>query len=438
MPVTISAVRAREILDSRGIPTVEADVALSNGRRARASVPSGRSKSRHEAVELRDSVPDRYLGMGVQRAVSNVNIIIGPALVGRRPDDQRELDALLVALDGTQNKSVLGSNATLAVSIALARAGALVADVPLWQHLDPDRRASLPLPMVNVISGGLHALGGLSFQDFLILPIGAHRYSEALEMCSRVHAKTAQVLSERGLSLLKADEGGFAPTLDSPEAALDLLVDAIARAGFEAGSQIALGIDVAASHFFDLRTGLYRLGNGRGDLDAGSLIDMFATLVETFPIVSIEDGLAEDDWENWRNLTDRLGARVQIIGDDLFATDCSRLQRGVQERSANAVLIKMNQVGTLSETFASLSTARGGGFRAVVSARSGETEDDAVADLAVGSGAGQIKIGSLAQSDRVAKYNQLLRIEEELGGGAAPFSDWRPMSATAFVRNDDL
>jgi enolase len=415
---TITHLRAREVLDSRGRPTVEVDVGLSDGSLGRASVPSGASTGRHEARELRDGDEARYGGFGVRLAVRNVTDTIAPAIIGRDPFDQRGLDQRLIEVDGTADKSRLGANAVLGVSIAVARAAALAEGVPLWRYLSRTADPALPLPMVNVVSGGLHATGGLVFQDFLILPVGAASYSEALEVVYAVRAAAGELLAERGLSVLKADEGGFGPALDRPEAVLDLLVSAIRRAGQRPGDDVALALDVAASHFSD--DGAYRLPDQPAPVPSQDLVDVLERLVDRYPIVSIEDGLAEDDWEGWAVLTQRLGHRVQLVGDDLFTTNGARLERGIEAGVANAVLVKMNQIGTLTETIDVVERARAVGYATVVSARSGETEDAFLADLAVGTAAGQIKIGSLAQSERLAKYNQLLRIEEELGRDA-PF-----------------
>jgi enolase len=407
----IESVAAREVLDSRGRPTVEADVRLSGGAFGRASVPSGASTGRHEALELRDGDRSRFGGLGVRGAVRNVREEIGPAVTGHDALDQVGLDTALVELDGTPGKSRLGANALLSVSLAAARAAAAARGLPLWRHLAGGQPV-LPLPMVNIVSGGLHASGGLAFQDLLVVPVGAARYSEALEIAYAVRAAAEETLAGRGLSTLKADEGGFGPALVHPEEALDLLEEAARRAGHQPGEDVAFGVDVAASHF--AHDGLYALPH-RGSLDASELVGLHEELADRYPVVSIEDGLGEDDWEGWALLTRRLGERVQLIGDDLFTTDVARVKRGIGEGIANAVLVKMNQIGTLTETVAVIEQARGAGYATVVSARSGETEDPFIADLAVATAAGQIKIGSLAQSERLAKYNQLLRIEEELG-----------------------
>jgi enolase len=415
MAATFSAVLAREILDSGGRPTVEVDVTLTDGTFARASVPSGASTGRHEAIELRDNDQSRFNGNGVLRAVANIRETIGPALLGKSPFDQAEVDRLLLELDGTENRSRLGANALLGVSMASARVAAASTGVPLWQRLGAG--TMMPLPMVNIISGGLHAEGGLAFQDFLIVPVGAGSIREALEWTSAVRTATGELLELGGFPTLKAAEGGFGPRLPDPKAALDLLVDAVVRSGLSLGDQIAFAIDVAATHFHDGT--LYRLPEQPGGLDAMGLVQRLADLASQYPIVSIEDGLAEDDWDGWAELTKRLGGEVQILGDDLFTTNEGRLGRGISGGVANAVLVKMNQIGTLTETLDVISQAQRNGYAPVVSARSGETTDDFIADLAVGASAGQIKIGSLAQSERLAKYNQLLRIEEQLGSSAS-------------------
>ena len=411
---SIAAVRAREVLDSRGHPTVEVDLELTDGTLARSSVPSGASVGRHEATEVRDRDSKRFDGRGVLAAVAHVRETIAPAVLGRSPFDQPELDSLLLELDGTADKSRLGANAILAVSTAAARAAAASERISLWRRLGGG--GVLPLPMVNILSGGLHAEGGLAFQDFLVVPVGAATYSEALAIASDVRSTTGDLLRERGFSVLKADEGGFGPPLATAEEALELLVDAVRRAGRSVGDEVAFAVDVAATHFFD--GALYRLPEAPDGIDAGALIDMLERLVDRFPVVSIEDGLAEDDWDGWTLLTERLGRRIQLLGDDLFTTNPTRVARGAADGIANALLVKMNQIGTLTETLNVLEQALAAGYAPVVSARSGETEDDFIADLAVGTSAGQIKIGSLAQSERLAKYNQLLRIEEELGAEA--------------------
>jgi enolase len=417
MTPRIDAVHAREVLDSRGRPTVEAQVRLSDGTSAHASVPAGASKGRHEAVELRDGDAARYRALGVLKAVSNVERLIAPALHGHDAADQAGVDAAMCALDGTADKSRLGANAILAVSLAVARAAATAMGMPLWRYLGQDAGRVLPLPMVNIISGGLHARGNLDFQDFLVVPVGAESYSGALETCGAIYASTEDLLGELGHSTLKADEGGFGPALEGTVATFEILCRAIEAAGYRPGEDVAFAIDVAASHLhvLDGGHGHYRLASEGRDCRSEELVEVLAELVARYPIVSIEDGLAEDDWEGWQRLTARIGDRVQLIGDDLFATNLERVERGIASGAANAVLVKMNQIGTLTETMTVVQRAREAGMRTILSARSGDTEDAALADIAVATNAGQIKVGSLAQSERLAKYNQLLRIEEELG-----------------------
>jgi enolase len=410
----ISHIRAREVLDSRGRPTVEVEVTAGSAR-GRAIVPSGASTGRHEAVELRDGDLSRYGGQGVRKAVRHVCEVLGPAILGQAVADQECIDRRMIELDGTPNKGQLGANAILGVSLACAHAAAAARGVSLWRYLDADGRAALPLPMVNLISGGLHAGGNLDFQDFLLLPVVARSYSEALETTVAVYRKLGEVLKKHGFEgVLVGDEGGYGPRLHGNEQAVELILEAFAQVGLKPGSEAALALDVAASHFY--RDGAYHLHEGRGKvLDSGAMVERLARWVRDYPIFSIEDGLAEDDWDGWRQLTEALGSRVQLVGDDLFVTHPERLKRGIRERVANAVLVKVNQIGTLTETFEVVRIAREAGYRAVISARSGETEDATLADLATATGAGQIKIGSVARSERLAKYNQLLRIEEELG-----------------------
>jgi len=414
---TIREVRGREILDSRGHPTVEAELTLSNGTRVRASVPCGASTGRHEAHEVRDGDPERYHGLGVLAAVAAVNGELADLCRGREPE-QRAIDDAMCRLDGTADKSRLGANAILAVSLAVARAGAAVDGVPLWEHLAGGDAVPMPLPMVNIISGGLHAGRQLDFQDFLVIPLGAETFSRALEMVVGVHAAVGSILRARGLSTLKADEGGYGPSLSGHRGALELLDRGVELAGLRGGERIVYALDVAATHFFDERDGRYRLRSEDRELTADELTAYIGGLAAAHPVVSVEDPLAEDDWPAWARFTERLGDGMQVIGDDLFTTNLGRLERGIAERSANAVLVKMNQIGTLTETLDVVRRARAAGFRTVISARSGETEDTALADLAVGSGAGQIKIGSVTQTDRLVKYNELLRIEERLGSEA--------------------
>jgi enolase len=420
---SITRVHAREVLDSRGNPTVEAEVHCDSGAWGRAIVPSGASTGRHEAAELRDGDPTRFGGKGVRRAVANVRDIIAPRLVGLLVTEQEHIDRLLCELDGTPNKARLGANAILGVSLACSHAAAAVRRQPLWQYLDREGRARLPLPMVNLISGGLHAGGNLDFQDFLLLPVGARSYSEALEMTVAVYRALSAVLTSHGFEgVLVGDEGGFGPRLHGNEQAVQLCLKAIEKAGLTPGRDAALALDMASTHFF--RDGAYHLKETGGRaLSAAEMADLLRRWVDAYPILSIEDGLAEDDWDGWRTLTASLGQRVQLIGDDLFATNPERLRRGIVEGVANCVLVKVNQIGTLTETLEVVRLAREAGYRAVISARSGETEDATLADLAVATGAGQIKIGSVARSERLTKYNQLLRIEEEMGAGA-PFARW--------------
>jgi enolase len=423
--VAIARIHAREVLDSRGNPTVEVDVRLAGGASGRAIVPSGASTGRHEAVEVRDHDPARYGGKGVRRAVANVRDVIAPRLLGLPATDQALVDRTLCELDGTPNKSRLGANALLGVSLACAHAAAAAAGVPLWRYLERDGAARMPLPMVNLISGGLHAGGNLDFQDFLLLPVGARSFAEALEMTGHVYRALADALTWAGFeAVLVGDEGGFGPRLQNNEQAVQLIVEAIGRAGYIPGSEAALALDVASTHFY--RDGRYHLKAGGKSLASEELIDLLQRWTSTYPILSIEDGMAEDDWEGWRKLTAALGRHVQLIGDDLFVTNSERLRRGIAEGVANSILVKVNQIGTLTETLEVLALARSAGYRPVISARSGETEDTTIADLAVATGAGQIKIGSLARGERLAKYNQLLRIEEELGDR---FAGWVPIGA---------
>lgn len=419
---TISQVRAREVLDSRGNPTVEVDLRLSGGALGRAIVPSGASTGRHEAVELRDGDPQRYGGRGVRQAVANVNQIIAPEVCQREIEvtDQPGLDHLLRTLDGTPGKSRLGANAILGVSLAAARAAAAALEVPLYRYLGGEKAIELPVPMVNIISGGQHAAWSLDFQDFLIIPMSAASYSEALAQCGAVYRALSRLLTQRNqVPSGVADEGGFGPRLSSNEEALSLLVDAIGLAGYRPGwdADLAIGIDVAASELYS--DGKYHLHREGRALTIEEMVALLQRWVSQYPIISIEDGLAEDDWPGWQQLTEELGSRVQLIGDDLFTTNLQRLQQGISEGAANAVLVKLNQIGTLTETLEVVALAQKSGFLPVISARSGETEDTTIADLAVATNAGQIKIGSLARSERLAKYNQLLRIEEELGQRAA-------------------
>ena len=404
MSLTVRDLRALEILDSRGNPTVMVEAELSDATIASAKVPSGASTGRHEAVELRDGDPARYAGKGVRHAVENVHRVLAPALRGFEAEDQAALDHRMIELDGTPNKSRLGANAILGISCAVARAAARSRGIPLWRYLAGERRATLPVPMVNILSGGLHAGRNVEFQDFLAIPLNFPTYAEALEAIVAVHRDARAALEKRGYLLTGvADEGGWGPRLPANETALDVMAEAIGD------RRIAIAIDVASSHFYN--DGKYELRSEGRSLTSAGMIDLLAGWTARYPIVSIEDGLAEDDWTGWQQLTAALGSKVQLIGDDLFATNPERLERGIRERTANAVLVKMNQIGTLTETFQVIDRARAAGFRAVISARSGETEDDFLADLAVASGAGQIKIGSITRSERLAKYNRLLEIE---------------------------
>ena len=411
---TIIEVHGREILDSRGNPTVEADVVLASGARGRAAVPSGASTGEHEAAELRDGDPKRYLGQGVQEAVRNVNEVLGPRLEGIDASDQIGVDAELMDADGTPNKAKLGANALLAVSLAVARAAAEDVGIPLYRYLGGPMARVLPVPMMNILNGGAHASNNVDAQEFMVVPIGADRFEDALRMGVEVFHHLKKVLSGMGLATSVGDEGGFAPMLPSNEAALDVIMQAIQAAGFEPGRDIAIALDVAASELYDQGVYVFKKGD-KSRRSAAELIDLYAQWVDRYPIVSIEDGLAEDDWEGWAQLTQRLQSRVQLVGDDLFVTNVDRLGQGIEQGVANAVLIKVNQIGTLTETLQCIELAKGSSYGVVISHRSGETEDAFIADLAVAVGAGQIKTGSASRSDRVAKYNQLLRIAEELG-----------------------
>jgi enolase len=411
---TIEAVGAREILDSRGNPTVEVEVALDDGTIARAAVPSGASTGAFEAVELRDGDKARYGGKGVRKAVSAVLDDIGPELVGFEASEQRLVDQALIELDGTANKSKLGANAILGVSLAVARAAAESAQLPLFRYVGGPNAHVLPVPMMNIVNGGSHADSNVDIQEFMIAPIGAATYGEALRWGAETYHALKGVLNKRGLSTGLGDEGGFAPNLDSNRAALDLILEAVALAGFTPGRDIALALDVAASEFY--ADGGYRFEGAQKS--AAEMTAYYADLVANYPLVSIEDPLNEDDWSGWAEMTAQLGGKIQIVGDDLFVTNPERLARGVKELSANALLVKVNQIGTLTETLDAVSLAHRSGFRCMMSHRSGETEDTTIADLAVATDCGQIKSGAPARSDRVAKYNQLLRIEEELDDAA--------------------
>jgi enolase len=411
---TIIEVHAREILDSRGNPTVEAEVVLSSGAQGRAAVPSGASTGEHEAVELRDGDTKRYVGKGVVEAVRNVNEVLGPRLEGRAAEDQIEIDAEMMDADGTPNKSKLGANAILSVSLAVARAAAQDCGLPLYRYLGGPMARVLPVPMMNILNGGAHASNNVDAQEFMIVPIGSDNFPDALRIGVEIFHALKKVLSKKGLSTAVGDEGGFAPMLPSNEAALDVVMQAIQAAGYEPGREVAIALDVAASELFDGGEYVFKKGDG-SRRSAEGMVDLYAGWVDRYPIVSIEDGLAEDDWAGWALLTERLGERVQLVGDDLFVTNVDRLGRGIEEGVGNAVLVKVNQIGTLTETLQCIELAKGSGFGVIISHRSGETEDTFIADLAVATGAGQIKTGSASRTDRTAKYNQLLRIAEELG-----------------------
>ncbi len=407
----------REILDSRGNPTVECDVLLESGVMGRAAVPSGASTGSREAIELRDGDKSRYGGRGVLKAVENINTEISEAVMGLEANEQAFLDRTLIDLDGTENKSRLGANAMLAVSTAVAKAAAEEAGLPLYRYFGGSGAMQMPVPMMNVINGGAHANNNLDLQEFMIVPVGATSFAEAVRFGAEVFHALKKLIHDRGMSTAVGDEGGFAPNVKSHEAAIQLILEAIDRAGYEAGSQIALALDCAASEFH--RDGKYHLDGEKLVLDAKGFADLLATWCDRYPIVSVEDGMAENDWDGWEHLTRTLGARVQLVGDDLFVTNTRILREGIKRGVANSILIKINQIGTLTETFAAIEMAKRAGYTAVVSHRSGETEDTTIADIAVGTNALQIKTGSLSRSDRIAKYNQLLRIEEDLGDVAS-------------------
>jgi len=413
-------VKAREILDSRGNPTIEADVILENGERGSACAPSGASTGSREALELRDGDKSRYLGKGVTRAVGNVNLQIRELLVGRDAADQRPLDQAMIDADGTENKGNLGANAILAVSLAAAKAEAQAQNKPLYEYIsdlqDDDNEYSLPVPMMNIINGGEHADNNVDIQEFMIQPVGAPTVAEAIRYGAEVFHALKGVLKKRGLNTAVGDEGGFAPDLPSNEAALEAIMEAIEIAGYKAGDDITLALDCASSEFY--KDGKYVLAGEDRSMDAAGFADYLAELCDRYPIISIEDGMDESDWDGWKTLTEKLGDKIQLVGDDLFVTNTKILQRGIDEHIANSILIKFNQIGSLSETLDAIKMAKDAGFTAVISHRSGETADTTIADLAVATAAGQIKTGSLCRSDRVAKYNRLIRIEEELGRAA--------------------
>ncbi|OPF64183.1 MULTISPECIES: phosphopyruvate hydratase [unclassified Hydrogenophaga] len=404
----------REVLDSRGNPTVECDVLLESGVMGRAAVPSGASTGSREAIELRDGDKKRYLGKGVLKAVENINTEISEAVLGLDASEQAFLDKTLIDLDGTENKGRLGANAMLAVSMAVARAAAEEAGLPLYRYFGGMSAVQMPVPMMNIINGGAHANNSLDLQELMIIPVGAPSFREALRWGAEVFHALKAILHDKHISTAVGDEGGFAPSVENHEAALQLILQAIDKAGYTAGEQIALGLDCAASEFY--KDGKYVLeGEGGIQLTAEQWTDMLATWVDKYPIVSIEDGMAEGDWDGWKHLTERLGQKVQLVGDDLYVTNTKILKEGIEKGIANSILIKINQIGTLTETFAAIEMAKRAGYTAVISHRSGETEDSTISDIAVGTNAGQIKTGSLSRSDRMAKYNQLLRIEEDLG-----------------------
>ena len=411
----IESVYAREVLDSRGNPTVEVEVVLESGAQGRAIVPSGASTGAFEAVELRDGDKSRYLGKGTQTAVDNVNNIIAEQLEGMESTDQPGIDALLIELDGTHNKGKLGANAILGVSMAVARASADELGLPLYQYIGGVNAKQLPVPMMNILNGGEHADNSVDVQEFMILPVGAPSFKEGLRMGAEVFHSLKKVLSERGLACGVGDEGGFAPNLGSNREALELIVEAIKAAGYEPGKDVMLGLDVAATEMYDKETKLYDLKHEGKKLTAEQMVDLYEEWVNNFPIVTIEDGLDEEDWDGWKVLTDRLGKKIQLVGDDLFVTNTERLERGIEAGVANSILIKVNQIGTITETLDAIEMAKRAGYTAVISHRSGETEDTTIADLAVAVNAGQIKTGAPSRTDRVAKYNQLLRIEEMVG-----------------------
>jgi enolase len=420
MFTTIVDVMAREILDSRGNPTVEVDLMLDDGSLGRAAVPSGASTGAYEAIELRDTKAKRYMGKGVARAVKNVNEVIAPEVVGIDATQQEELDQLMIELDGTPNKGKLGANAILGVSLAAAKAAADSAGLPLYRYLGGCNANILPVPMMNILNGGKHSDNNVDFQEFMIMPIGAKTFPLALQMGAEVFHTLKSVLSKKGYATSVGDEGGFAPMLKSNEEALEVIMTAIKKAGYKAGKDVAIALDPAATEMFDSKSKSYKFfkSSPKKKISCDALISHWAKWVDKFPIISIEDGLAEDDWAGWSKLTKKLGDKIQLVGDDLFVTNTKRLAKGIKLNSANSILIKLNQIGTLTETFEAINMARRAGWTAVISHRSGETEDSTIADLAVATGVGQIKTGSLCRTDRICKYNQLLRISEDLGSAA--------------------
>ena len=412
MSFVIEEVFAREIMDSRGNPTVEVDVYLEDGTLGRASVPSGASTGAHEAAELRDGDNTRYGGKGVLQAVENVNDKIGPEIIEMDVTNQRAIDLRMIDLDGTENKSELGANAILGVSLAVAKAAATALEIPLYQYIGGSNAHQLPVPMMNILNGGKHADSNVDLQEFMVLPVGAETFSDALRMGAEVFHALRKVLKGRGLSTGYGDEGGFAPNLESNEVALQIIIEAIEQAGYHPGEDIYLGLDCAATEIYE--NGKYNFAGEKKILSGEEIVEMYARWVDKYPILSIEDGCSEDDWDTWKLLTDKLGSHVQLVGDDLFVTNTTRLERGIATRTANSILVKVNQIGTLTETLDAIEMAKRAGYTAVVSHRSGETEDATIADIVVATNAGQIKTGAPNRTDRVAKYNQLLRIEEQL------------------------
>ena len=413
MNSAIEKIYAREILDSRGNPTIEVDVLTRSGHIGRAAVPSGASTGEYEAIELRDMDNDRYFGKGVRKAVNNINTLIAEALVGFDAKKQTEIDHMMISLDGTDNKSNLGANAILGVSMAVAHANAKVSKKSLYEIFSKNNEFLLPMPMMNILNGGSHANNSVDIQEFMIVPFGANTFSEALQMGTEVFHHLKSVLNVKKMTTAVGDEGGFAPNLNSNEEAIEIILESILKAGLKTGTDIFIALDVAASELYE--NGLYNLISEEKKLETDGMVNYLSALVKNYPIISIEDGLHEDDWDGWNKLTSEIGANVQIVGDDLTVTNMNRLQRSIDEKSMNAILIKLNQIGTVTETIQAIDLARDAGFGAIISHRSGETEDTTIADLAVGMGMGQIKTGSASRTDRICKYNQLLRIEEELG-----------------------
>jgi len=412
---TIVDVFAREILDSRGNPTIEVDVALEGGALGRAAIPSGASTGEHEAVELRDGNAKRYMGKGVLQAVKNVNDIIANEIIGEDATNQTLIDKILLEIDGTPNKAKLGANATLGVSLAVCKAASEAFGLPLYQYIGGVNAKVLPVPMMNILNGGKHADNNVDLQEFMVMPAGASNFAEALRMGTEVFHSLKSVLKKKGLNTSVGDEGGFAPDLKSNEEALQVIVEAISKAGYKPGKQVFIALDPASSEFFDKKTQMYNLKGEGKKLTPAKMVDFYAKLVEKYPIISIEDGMAEDDWDGWKLMTEKLGDKIQLVGDDLFVTNVLRLERGIEMGVCNSILIKLNQIGTLTETLDAIEMAKAASYTAVVSHRSGETEDSTIADVVVATNAGQIKTGSACRTDRICKYNQLLRIEENLG-----------------------